>query len=93
MRTAAETMLTIPATHPPTATVGEIPDFFRDDHVHAALIVNPAGYLEAVVEREDLAAAGSTSLGRPRRLASHCDHFGPAVAGGRWTAISGGVAA
>jgi DNA-binding PadR family transcriptional regulator len=42
-------------------------DFFRDDHVHAALIVSPAGQLEAVVERGDIAkcqaldaAAGAT---------------------------------
>jgi CBS domain-containing protein len=55
LRTAAEVMLTIPARHPLSATVGEIRDFFRDDHVHAALIVSPAGYLEAVVERDDIA--------------------------------------
>jgi hypothetical protein len=55
LRTAAEVMLTTPARHPLSATVGEIRDFFRDDHVHAALIVSPAGYLEAVVERDDLA--------------------------------------
>jgi hypothetical protein len=46
-RSAAEVMLTTPARHPLSATVGEIRDFFRDDHVHAALIVSPAGYLEA----------------------------------------------
>ena len=55
MRTAAEEMLTTPARHPLSATVGEIRDFFRDDHVHAALIVSPAGRLEAVVERADIA--------------------------------------
>jgi CBS domain-containing protein len=54
-RTAADVMLTTPARHPPSATVDEIRDFFRDDHVHAALIVSPAGYLQAVVEREDIA--------------------------------------
>jgi CBS domain-containing protein len=54
-RTAGEVMLTTPVRHPPSATVREIRDFFRDDHVHAALIVSPAGYLEAVVERDDLA--------------------------------------
>ena len=47
-------MLTTPARHPLSATVGEIRDFFHDDHVHAALIVSPAGYLKAVVERDDL---------------------------------------
>jgi CBS domain-containing protein len=53
--TAAEAMLTTPVRHPLSATVGEIRDFFRDDHVHAALIVSPDGYLEAVVERDDIA--------------------------------------
>lgn len=55
LRTAAEVMLTTPARHPLSATVGEIRDFFRDDHVHAALIISPAGYLKAVVERDDIA--------------------------------------
>jgi hypothetical protein len=69
LRTAAEVMLTTPARHPLSATVGEIRDFFRDDHVHAALIVNPAGYLEAVVERDDIAEyqaldAAAAPLGR-----------------------------
>src|SRR5215472_10299144 len=48
-------MLTTPTRHPLSATVREIRAFFRDDHVHAALIVSPAGYLEAVVERDDIA--------------------------------------
>jgi len=55
VRTAGEAMLTTPVRHPPSVTVREIRDFFRDDHVHAALIVSPAGYLEAVVERGDIA--------------------------------------
>jgi hypothetical protein len=55
LRTVAEVMLRSPVRHPLSATVGEIQDFFRDDHVHAALIVSPAGYLEAVVERDDIA--------------------------------------
>ena len=68
-RTAAEAMLTTPVRHPVSATVGEIRDFFRDDHVHAALIVSPAGYLEAVVEHDDIADcqaldAAAASLGR-----------------------------
>ena len=68
-RTAAEVMLTTPARHPLSATVGEIRDFFRDDHVHAALIVSPAGYLEAVVERDDITGyqahdAAAAPLGR-----------------------------
>ncbi len=69
LRTAAEVMLTAPVRHPLSATVGEIRDFFSDDHVHAALIVSPAGYLEAVVERDDIAgcrvlAAVVAPLGR-----------------------------
>jgi hypothetical protein len=48
-------MLMTPARHPLSTTVREIWEFFRDDHVHAALIVSPAGYLAAVVERDDLA--------------------------------------
>jgi len=69
LRTAAGAMLTIPARHPLSATVREIRDFFRDDHVHAALIVSPAGFLEAVVERDDIAGchaldAAAAPLGR-----------------------------
>jgi CBS domain-containing protein len=69
MGTAAEAMLTTPVRHPLSATVGEIRDYFRDDHVHAALIVSPAGYLEAVVERDDIAGchapdAAAAPLGR-----------------------------
>jgi CBS domain-containing protein len=61
LRTVAEVMLRTPVRHPLSATVGEMRDFFRDDHVHAALIVSPAGYLEAVVERDDI--AGCQALG------------------------------
>ena len=69
MRTAPEVMLTAPVRHSLSATVGEIRDFFCDDHVHAALIVSPAGYLEAVVERDDIAGcraldAAAAPLGR-----------------------------
>ncbi len=69
MRIAAEVMLTTPVRHPLSATVGEMRDFFRDGHVHAALIVSPSGYLEAVVERDDIAGcqardAAAAPLGR-----------------------------
>ena len=62
-------MLTTPARHPLAATVREIRDFFNDSHVHAALIVSPAGYLAAVVERVDIAEsqppdAAAAPLGR-----------------------------
>jgi CBS domain-containing protein len=53
--TVADAMLTAPVRHPRSVTVGDLRAFFRDDHVHAALIVSPAGYLEAVIERDDLA--------------------------------------
>jgi hypothetical protein len=50
-------------------TVQEIREFFGDGHVHAALIVSPAGYLAAVVERDDIAmtqasGAAAAPLGR-----------------------------
>jgi hypothetical protein len=68
-RTAADAMLTIPDRHPVSATVRDMRDFFRDDHVHAALIVDPDGYLVAVVERDDIAGsqdldAAAAPLGR-----------------------------
>jgi hypothetical protein len=34
--------------------------FFGDSHVHAALIVSPAGHLAAVVERDDIANGQSS---------------------------------
>jgi CBS domain-containing protein len=69
VRTLASAMLTTPVRHPLSATVREIRDFFEDDHVHAALIVGPAGYLAAVVERGDIAHsqdldAAAAPLGR-----------------------------
>ncbi len=39
------------------ATVGEVRRFFRDDNVHAALIVTQAGCLVAVVERCDISGS------------------------------------
>jgi len=69
VRTVADAMLTTPVRHPLSITVGEIRDFFDDDHVHAALIVGPAGYLAAVVERNDLTrsqdpSAAAVTLGK-----------------------------
>jgi CBS domain-containing protein len=62
-------MLPTPVRHSLGATVREIREFFDDDHVHAALIVGPAGYLAAVVERADItcsqvAEAAAAPLGR-----------------------------
>lgn len=68
-RTVADAMLTTPVRHRLDATVREIRDFFEDDHVHAALVVGPAGYLAAVVERNDIVRsqapdAAAAPLGR-----------------------------
>jgi CBS domain-containing protein len=60
LRTAADAMLTIPARHPLDVTVREVHEFFGDSHVHAALIVSPAGHLAAVVERDDIANSQSS---------------------------------
>jgi CBS domain-containing protein len=46
-------MVTDPTTHPATATVAELRDFFADDHVHMALLVDD-GMLLGAVERFDL---------------------------------------
>jgi CBS domain-containing protein len=49
-------MVTRPVVHPPSTTVAELRAFFRDDHVHMALLVD-RGRLIGAVERADLAAA------------------------------------
>ena len=92
LRTAAEAMLTTPTRHPLSATVREMRDFFRDDHVHAALIVSPAGYLAAVVERDDIAGcqaldAVAAPLGR---LAGRIVSAGASVAEVRRAMIATG---
>jgi hypothetical protein len=68
-RTVSDAMLTTPVRHPLGTTVREIRDFFDDDHVHAALIVGPAGYLAAGVKRDDIShsrdpGATAAPLGR-----------------------------
>ena len=50
----ADAMITCPATHAPSATVAELRAFFRDDHVHMALLADQ-GKLIGAVERADLA--------------------------------------
>jgi CBS domain-containing protein len=69
VRIVSDAMLTTPVRHPLGATVREIQDFFNDDHVHAALIIGPAGNLVAVIERGDIAyshaaSAAAAPLGR-----------------------------
>jgi len=61
-RTVAQAMLSIPWTHSPVATVAEVAEFFADEHVHAALIINAAGYLIAVVERADIAVGAAPDV-------------------------------
>ena len=75
-------MLTAPVRHPLSATVGDLRAFFRDDHVHAALIVSPAGYLHAVVERDDLAGsqAPDTAAAPLGRLAGRTVPAGASLA-------------
>jgi predicted transcriptional regulator len=51
----ADAMLTQPAVHPPWTTLGELRAFFRDDHVHMALLVD-GGELLGTIERGDIAA-------------------------------------
>jgi hypothetical protein len=50
-------MVSYPKRLPLAATVGDVRRLFRDDHVHAALIVTLAGCLAAVVERGDISSS------------------------------------
>jgi CBS domain-containing protein len=54
-------MVTCPAVHGASATVRDLRTFFRDDHVHAALLVD-AGVLIGVVERRDLGTELSADM-------------------------------
>ena len=78
-RTVAEAMLTDPVRHPPSATVSEVRAFFHDEHVHAVLIVSPAGYLLSVIERADL-AGGQTAGSAAAPLGRLADRIVPAGA-------------
>jgi hypothetical protein len=55
--TVADAMVGQPKLFPLAATVGDVRRFFRDDHVHAALIVTQAECLAAVVERCDISGS------------------------------------
>jgi CBS domain-containing protein len=57
----ADAMMTHPAVHRPSVTVGELRAFFDDDHVHMALLVDN-GEIVGIVERADLVAAKSDGL-------------------------------
>jgi hypothetical protein len=82
VRTVADAMLTAPVRHSRSVTVGDLRDFFRDEHVHAALIVSPAGYLEAVIERDDIAGsqAPDTAAAPLGRLAGRTVRAGAGLA-------------
>ena len=49
-------MVTSPAVHGPATTVAQLRTFFRDEHVHMALLVD-AGKLIGTVERAEIASA------------------------------------
>ena len=53
-RTVAAAMVTRPAVHPLSTTVGELRRFFEDEHVHIALLVDGDDELVGTVERADL---------------------------------------
>jgi predicted transcriptional regulator len=57
----ADAMVTSPTLHGPQTTVGELRAFFRDDHVHAALLVNGEDLI-GVIERADLEAELSDDM-------------------------------
>jgi CBS-domain-containing membrane protein len=50
----ADAMITVYRTHALDATVDELRGFFRNDHVHMALIVDEGGRLVTTIERSDL---------------------------------------
>ena len=54
--TVADAMIRFPKICCPLTTVAEVHDQFRDDHVHAVLVVDDSRLL-AVVERRDLIGA------------------------------------
>jgi hypothetical protein len=74
--TAADAMVHFPKVCPPSATVAQVTELFRDDHVHCALIVD-RGRLLAVVERSDLGHARPHTPARivgrlPGRVTTPC---------------------
>jgi predicted transcriptional regulator len=48
-----DALVTCPTVHRPTTTIAELREFFRDEHVHMALLVGD-GKLVGTVERADL---------------------------------------
>jgi hypothetical protein len=79
--TVADAMVSYPKQLPLAATVGDARRLFRDDHVHAALIVTEAGCLAAVVERCDISGSPAPDDARAApfgRLAGVSSCPGPA---------------
>jgi predicted transcriptional regulator len=68
-RTVATAVVGRPKVHRPTATVAQLRAFFRDDHVHMALLVD-RGKLIGTVERADLGTtlSGATAALRIAKL-------------------------
>jgi CBS-domain-containing membrane protein len=50
-------MITCPTRHSPATLVADLQAYFRDDHVHMALVVSADGRLVTTVERSDLVLA------------------------------------
>jgi CBS domain-containing protein len=63
-------MVTKPAVHRPSLTVGELRALFEDDHIHMALLVEE-GELVGAIERGDVVAA--TGNGTPAREIASID--------------------
>jgi CBS domain-containing protein len=61
--TAADAMIHFPRTCGPATTVGQVRELFRDDHLHAVLVVDDSE-LVSVVERPDISAAPSHAPAR-----------------------------
>lgn len=60
-RRVCDAMVTRPRTHDPESGLERIRAFFKDDHVHMALIVASDGRLVTTIERPDLMAVASSS--------------------------------
>lgn len=69
-RSVADAMIHSPKVCGPTTSIAQLRDMLRDDHVHAALIVDH-GELLAVVERSDL--VGSLTLDGGSRAAAYIE--------------------
>ena len=77
-RRVGEAMISCATTHQLGASLAEIRRFFKDDHVHLALVVAPDGHLVTTINRADLAAgtAGGTTAAACGTLAGRT--VGPA---------------